>query len=140
MTTRAIQEFLERANSDEGLREELRALVEGPDETALDALTALAAKHGFEFSVEELNEALDRVHERDLGGELTERDLEKVAGGTTIQSISQLFSLTGGSIDDTSMLRYMAPPPDGDGVTVRYAAPPPDGDGVTVRYAAPPGG
>ena len=132
MSTRAIDEFFARADSDAALQEELRVVLQGHEETPVGELTALAKKHGFDFSVKELHEALERARELGLGGELTERELEEVAGGTTLQSLTRLILPAPGDDDGTPEgAMYAAPPP---GPTAMYMAPPP---GPTTMYAAP---
>jgi predicted ribosomally synthesized peptide with nif11-like leader len=81
MSTRAVVDFLEKAEQDGTLQGELNALVEGREESACLPFVSLAGRHGFAFTVEELHEVLDSLRLREGEGELTDDHLEQVAGG-----------------------------------------------------------
>lgn len=69
MTAKAFNGFLNKLKADAGLREELQALAEGQKGLRPDDMVNFANAKGYEFRVEEVE------------GELTERALERVAGG-----------------------------------------------------------
>ena len=78
MSHDAVAKFFERVEADGHLGDRLRALGDGKDPDAAGAeIVALAAEAGFEFTVAEL----DREIERRARGQLSEEQLESVAGG-----------------------------------------------------------
>ncbi len=81
MSIQTAVEFLEKANQDVALQKELSAMVEGKLESACGPFVELASTHGFEFTIEEFHEILDTLRREDLEGELTDDDLQNVAGG-----------------------------------------------------------
>jgi predicted ribosomally synthesized peptide with nif11-like leader len=83
MTIRALADFLERANGDQALQAELSSAVEGKEESGCDELVRLAAGHGYHFTGEELHDALEKLRRQSTEGELSDDDLEAVAGGRT---------------------------------------------------------
>ena len=72
MSTEAVLRFRQAVTEDEELQDEIRATAAGG---GLD-LTVVGARHGFEFTAAELNEVA-----KEIGGELTDFELEMVAGG-----------------------------------------------------------
>ena len=85
MTTTAVQKFFETVGEDEALQAELAQALEAENDR--EAVTQLAKAKGYDFSPEELwtevqkrqAEAQDKVE----AGELSDDDLEQVAGGLT---------------------------------------------------------
>jgi len=67
MSVESFNAFMAKINGDETLRDELKKA--NPDGMTIDALTAVAARHGFGFDAQDVN------------NELSEKDLDLVAGG-----------------------------------------------------------
>jgi predicted ribosomally synthesized peptide with nif11-like leader len=89
MTIEAVEKFFEKADEDKALQAQIREMIEGKEEYGCCAFAALAAEHGFEFTPEEMHEGIERLRELDEERELTDEDLEHVAGGAS----QQLFAL-----------------------------------------------
>ena len=70
MSQQSLEQFLEKVAQSEELQTQIGEEING------DALIALGAEHGFEFNTEELNELSSEPTE------LTDDDLDSVAGGT----------------------------------------------------------
>ena len=85
MSTEAVQEFLAEVGRDAELRQELRRAIQGKPTTG-EAIVEVAERHGHEFEVEELDEVVRAVRAQQTG-ELTDEDLESVAGGIKIEGI-----------------------------------------------------
>jgi predicted ribosomally synthesized peptide with nif11-like leader len=68
MSRQALEEFMARVQNDEALKQELQALGTQASQP-LDAVIAFAASKGYDISVD------------DVGQELTDRELDAVAGG-----------------------------------------------------------
>ncbi len=82
MSTKSLREFLDKIAQDESLRDELTSVVKERDDK--DAAAAeVAARHGFEFEVAELQRVLDAA-QGTSDSELTEDELEAVAAGLTV--------------------------------------------------------
>lgn len=79
MSKEAVLEFREVVNRDDELKSEIRAAV--ASEGGLDVI-AIAARHGFEFTAEELSAVAGGVAD-----ELTEFELEMVAGGERTETM-----------------------------------------------------
>jgi predicted ribosomally synthesized peptide with nif11-like leader len=77
MSEDAISRFFEKISTDDALREEFTKAIEG-------AVVDLAARHGCEFTAEELAQK--------LAGELTEGDLEAVAAGMATPMANETLS------------------------------------------------
>jgi predicted ribosomally synthesized peptide with nif11-like leader len=75
MSKRAFEEFMSRAAQDERLRREVEVLASRDQGVPASALVELAARHGYSFEVE------------DVGHELSEEDLESVAGGVDLRGL-----------------------------------------------------
>jgi len=69
MTKQVFQQFMAKVAQDEGLRREVEALKKDEKGVPVSELTALAARKGYSFSVE------------DVSTELSEEELAGVAGG-----------------------------------------------------------
>ena len=85
MSTQAVNEFLQKVSEDSQLQEELAQALE--TENDRQAATDLAAKHGYQFTADELwaeiqNRQSEFSQSQD-SGELNEEELEAVAGGGT---------------------------------------------------------
>lgn len=85
MTTTAVQEFFNKVSEDEALQAELAQALE--EENDREAVTELAQSNGYEFTPEELwAEVQKRQAEAPAEaptGELSDEELEQVAGGFT---------------------------------------------------------
>ena len=83
--------FVERAISDDNLRrdvmDELRHLAEGTP----NRLVEIGASQGLRFTDSELTEAVATAPQIGSGGELSERDLDAVAGGSILQVATQAY-------------------------------------------------
>ncbi|PSB57659.1 Nif11-like leader peptide family natural product precursor [Chamaesiphon polymorphus] len=93
MSAESVGKFLERVEADEQLQEELAQVIETAASTATEGAdrqgaTELGQKYGFDFSSEELwaeiNKRQDQLKDRQGSGELSDDELEAVAGGGEI--------------------------------------------------------
>ena len=84
MSTQAVNQFLQKVSEDPQLQEELAKILES-ENNEREAATDLAAKHGYQFTPDELwAEIQNRQSEFQAtqeAGELNEEELEAVAGG-----------------------------------------------------------
>jgi predicted ribosomally synthesized peptide with nif11-like leader len=84
-TMSAVQEFLTKVSEDQALQEELAKAMESENDR--QAVTELAKSKGYEFTTEELSSAIEaaqaEIQAQMEGGELSEDELESVAGGAT---------------------------------------------------------
>lgn len=82
MTIENVKQFLEKAQSDNGLRMKLTAVAKTDRSAALDAVVKLAAESGFAFTAEELSAAVhDEIARQQQSGELSDKQLEEISGG-----------------------------------------------------------
>ena len=82
MTISAVQEFLTKVGEDQSLQAELTQALEGGNER--QAVTKLGQSKGYEFSSEELMaEIQKRQAAAEQADQLSDDDLEEVAGGVT---------------------------------------------------------
>lgn len=93
MNREAVNQFLQKVTEEPQLQQEFaKALEAGND---LQAATDLAAKHGYQFTPDELQaEVQNRQSEfqqRQDAGELNEEELEAVAGGLCTPLIGTLI-------------------------------------------------
>ena len=80
MATTTVQEFLDKVAQDETLQAELAKALEAGNER--QAVTQLGQSKGYEFSPEELiAEVEKRQAAQEASDELSDADLEQVAGG-----------------------------------------------------------
>ena len=86
MAITSVQEFLDKVEQDEALRAELATVLQTGNERR--AVTELAQSKGYKFSPEELLAEVEKRKaegEKNLElGELSNEDLEQVAGGLAI--------------------------------------------------------
>jgi len=68
MSSETFKKFMEKVQSDQGLKQELRA-AGGAAGMPVEAVVAFAAKKGYDFKVE------------DVSTELTDKQLDTIAGG-----------------------------------------------------------
>jgi predicted ribosomally synthesized peptide with nif11-like leader len=81
MSVEAVKEFFEKADTDEALQAQIQEMIEGKEEYGCCAFAALAAEHGFEFTAEEMHDGIEQLRSSEDERELTDEDLENVAGG-----------------------------------------------------------
>ena len=85
MTTTAVNEFLTKVQSDEALQTELAKALEAENDR--QAVTDLAQDKGYDFTPEELWAEVQKrqaeAAENQAEGELSDQELEAVAGGGT---------------------------------------------------------
>ncbi len=79
MSIEAVNQFLEQVSSNQQLQAEVTQAME--EENDRLAVTQLAAKHGFKFTPEELGSQVEKSLESPKEDELSEAELESVAGG-----------------------------------------------------------
>ena len=79
MSIEAVNQFLQKVSEDNSLQEEFKAL---DLENDCQAATDLGAKHGYMFTPDELRtEIKNRLQQKQSSGEISEEELEAVAGG-----------------------------------------------------------
>ena len=90
MTNQAVSLFLEKVAADEQLQSQLAEVLESAEDAEgadREAAAGLAKEHGFDFTSEELWAEIQKrqaeFQQRQEAGELTDEELEAVAGGTT---------------------------------------------------------
>ena len=85
MSAVAVQEFLEKVNTDESLAQELVTALESENDR--ESVTELAVSKGYDITSEELwveiKKREDELSRRQEAGELSDEELEAVAGGAT---------------------------------------------------------
>ena len=83
--TMSVEKFLEDVNSDSGLQEELAKALEAENDR--EEVTKLANSKGYNFTSEELSKEIQKrekdLQKREEAGELSDEELEAVAGGAT---------------------------------------------------------
>ena len=105
MTIQDMQSFVEKVSEDDGLLGELRSTVSDNKEGNVPAaLVALGARNGFTFTEHEAIQARDMIRGAGADGELTDDQLEMVAGGgwgsDANRFLRRTVSRTGREIDD----------------------------------------
>ena len=80
MSRKAVVDLLAEADTDEKLRQELKAAVEDR-EHGQQALLAVASAHGHTFTIDEFVGVLFRVDPRPMDGGLSDAELAAVSGG-----------------------------------------------------------
>ncbi len=93
MSIEAVNQFLDRVSSDRQLQAEVTQAMEAENDRL--AVTQLAAKHGFEFTSEELGSQVQQTIEAQQEGELNEAELESVAGGICTPAIGIAVGVAG---------------------------------------------
>jgi predicted ribosomally synthesized peptide with nif11-like leader len=86
MTTSHVQSFLEQVTNDQRLQEELATAMEAENDR--QAVTDLARSKGYEFTPDELWQEIQNrqaaLESHRNNGELSEEELEGVAGGESV--------------------------------------------------------
>ncbi len=94
MSAIAVQEFLEKLQTDESLAQELVKALEAENDR--EAVAELATSKGYEVTSEELWAEVQKrqagLQQRQEAGELSDEELEAVAGGGTPMSIIRIGS------------------------------------------------
>ncbi len=84
MSVEAVTQFLEKVTEDEKLQQELTSTLES-QENERAAATQLGARYGYEFTQDELWQEVQKrknqAQQRQEAGELSDEELEAVAGG-----------------------------------------------------------
>lgn len=98
MATTAVQEFLDKVGQDQALQAELGQAMEAENDR--EAVTELGKSKGYNFSPEELwAEVQKRQAESQKtiqAGELSDAELEEVAGGATPTTVALTIVSAGG--------------------------------------------
>jgi len=85
MSQQSLNQFLEQVCDEETLGHEFeKALVQG--DVAVAAVVTLGARHGHQFTSDEFVERVRRAHALRNGAELTDDELDAVAGGGNLLS------------------------------------------------------
>ena len=96
MSTKKVEEFLNNVGEDEALQAELSKALEAENDR--EAVTALAKSKGYDFSSEELWAEIQKrqaeFNQQEASGELSDEELEAVAGGGTPLSIAASISIS----------------------------------------------
>ena len=97
MTNQAVSLFLEKVAADEQLKSQLAEVLESAEDAEgadREAAAGLAKEHGFDFTSEELWAEIQKrqaeFQQRQEAGELTDEELEAVAGGATPAVVSAI--------------------------------------------------
>ena len=90
MAKENIAAFQERLAQDESLREELNQVQKENGNLPVAEVIRIAGAHGFDFSLEDVRDTLEN-------GELSDEELDQVAGGATTFTISWYKPLLGTS-------------------------------------------
>ncbi len=101
MSAVAVQEFLEKIETDESLAHELVKALESEDDRS--AVAELATSKGFDVSPEELWAEVQKrqadFDQRQDAGELSDEELEAVAGGeVVVATVTLVAGLLGGAV------------------------------------------
>ncbi|MGD1919804.1 MAG: Nif11-like leader peptide family natural product precursor [Pleurocapsa sp.] len=90
MTTTAVQEFLTKVGEDEALQKELATALEAENDR--QAVTELSESKGYDFTPEELwaevQKSQAEAQAKQEAGELSDEELEAVAGGEIALAVS----------------------------------------------------
>ncbi|MEA5488029.1 MULTISPECIES: Nif11-like leader peptide family natural product precursor [Pseudanabaena] len=97
MSASAVQEFLDSVQTDESLAQELVKALEAENDR--ESVTALATSKGYDITSEELwaevKKRQEELNERQGAGELSDEELEAVAGGEFVVGSIVISILTG---------------------------------------------
>ncbi len=103
MSIEAVNQFLNQANEDEQLAQEIAKAMDSDNDR--QAITDLAATKGYQFTSDELWAEIQKrqgeFEKRQDAGELSEEELEAVAGGgctPTIAAAGATIGVLGGAI------------------------------------------
>ncbi|MBD2179222.1 Nif11-like leader peptide family natural product precursor [Pseudanabaena sp. FACHB-1998] len=101
MSAVAVQEFLEKVQTDESLAQELVKALESENDR--ESVTALATSKGYDITSEELWDEVkkrqEELKQRQDAGELSDEELEAVAGGEiVVATVTLVAGLLGGAV------------------------------------------
>ena len=91
MAIEAVRQFLTKVNHDEKSQSELSEAMGAKKD--LTAAVELAARHGYEFTLEELAAQIEQLKRIQAGEQLSEEELEAVAGGAIGSTIATAGAL-----------------------------------------------
>jgi len=91
MSDTKVEEFLKKVEEDQALQAELAQALESENDHR-EAVTALANSKGYDFSSDELWAEIQKrqteISQKQIAGELSDEELEAVAGGGVTPTIS----------------------------------------------------
>lgn len=93
MSIETVNQFLTKVSQDEKLQTELSQAVK--EQESATAAVELADQHGYKFTPEEFEQQIQKM-QKAQDGELSEEELETVAGGLAPLAVAALGSLLGG--------------------------------------------
>jgi predicted ribosomally synthesized peptide with nif11-like leader len=86
MSIETVRQFWQKAKGDQATQAKLIALKGNQKESALGEVVRIAADAGFYFTTADYEAAVrESLREQHAAGDLSDKDLEKVAGGATIK-------------------------------------------------------
>ena len=110
MSSQSVVDFLESVKTDEGLQQELATAMESEDDR--QAVTDLAMSRGFDFTSGELwaevQKRQSELANRQSSGELSDEELEAVAGGEI--AVGTVIGITIASAALSAGITAVAPP------------------------------
>jgi hypothetical protein len=93
MSTEAVKQFWQKANSDKALQAKLATIQGKERQAAIAAVVKLAAEVGFVFTAQEYDAAVkEELTRQHSAGELDERQLVDIAGGIGLASPATINS------------------------------------------------
>jgi len=92
MSIEVVKAFMEKVKADTDLQSELQAIAPGDKDAALAKVVRVASEAGFSFSAEDYEAAAPEIAQaRHAAGDLSDEDLDAVAGGAELPEISSVF-------------------------------------------------
>lgn len=115
MSAEGVNQFLQKVTEDAQLQEELAAALQSPNR--LDAVTQLGKRHGFEFTADEIKQEFEsresefvaRQESMEQAGELSDEELEAVAGGAASAIVSATVQITSQVLPVLTQIRVPSP-------------------------------
>jgi predicted ribosomally synthesized peptide with nif11-like leader len=110
MSDTKVEEFLKKVEEDQALQSELAKALESENDR--EAVTALANSKGYDFSSEELWAGIQKrqaeFEQKEGAGELSEEELEAVAGGgpTLAETIQATITVVDATIKVTTQIKW----------------------------------
>ena len=94
MSATAVQDFLAKVSEDKELQGEVAKAMETDNDR--EAVTVLAQSKGYEFTTDELGQEIQarqaELQRRQAAGELSDEELEAVAGGATPSVVAVTYT------------------------------------------------
>lgn len=112
MSGKAISEFWKRLKTDDAMRGEFDALVTASPNVPASEVVQLGARHGLDFTADELRTTVALA----AGAELSDDELEAVAGGASLAIKGEVITAFKLEIDGVSSLSYKISSPRGFGI------------------------